>query len=362
MSNAGRLDADRSGSGSDGLGSKRPGSNGPGSKRLDAMAVGDATTDVFIRLLQARVELDPDGVSRRLVVPFGGKVPFEHAETVPAGGNAANAAVGFARLGLATALVSYVGGDNIGREVLAALHHEGVDARFVRIDPDTPTNRNFVLWYGDDRTILVHHERYDYHWPHLRPAEVPRWLYLSSVGEHALDYHDQLADWLVAEPDVRFAFQPGTFQLAAGATRLARLYRRADVLLCNRQEAARIGGAGCADLAALVSSLHALGPATVVVTDGGAGAYASAGGQRLFVPAFPDAAAPLDRTGAGDAFSSTLVAGLARGLPLEEALAWAPVNAMSVVQHVGTQAGLLEEQALRHLLEDAPASYRVVGW
>ena len=99
-----------------------------------------------------------------------------------------------------------------------------------------------------------------------------------------------------------------------------------------------------------------------VVTDGPAGAYASDGRHRFRVPAYPDPAPPKERTGAGDAFASTLVAALSKGLPLDEALAWAPINAMHVVQEVGSQTGLLQEEALLRWLKDAPAAFRVETW
>ena len=70
----------------------------------------------------------------------------------------------------------------------------------------------------------------------------------------------------------------------------------------------------------------------------------------------------MERTGAGDAFSSALVAALVKGLPLEMALAWAPVNAMSVVQEVGSQTGLLSESELRKHLKGAPETYAVTTW
>ena len=77
------------------------------------------------------------------------------------------------------------------------------------------------------------------------------------------------------------------------------------------------------------------------------------------MPPYPDAAPPVERTGAGDAFAATLVAALVKGLSLEEALRWAPVNSMNVVQHVGAQAGLLGEKQLLQLLHHAPAGYHV---
>ena len=71
----------------------------------------------------------------------------------------------------------------------------------------------------------------------------------------------------------------------------------------------------------------------------------------------PDPKPPLERTGAGDAFSSTVTSALALGKSLPEALSWGPINSMSVVQYVGAQKGLLTREALEKYLREAPESY-----
>jgi sugar/nucleoside kinase (ribokinase family) len=285
-------------------------------------------------------------------------LPFDHAEVIEGAGNAANAAVAFARLGLATGFVTNVGGDQYGRDIILALGNNGVDTRFVRINPDKKSNYHYVLWYRDDRTILIKHEAYDYHWPHLRETETPKWAYFSSVSQHALEFHDQVSDWLDANPSVKLAFQPGTFQMETGAQRLSRLYRRTEVLILNREEAVTVGGGNHDDINDLLNHLHDLGPKIVVVTDGPSGAYASDGTSRCKMPLYPDTAPPYERTGAGDAFASTFVAALIKGNTIEGALQWAPINSMSVVQKVGTQAGLLNEQQLEEYLLKAPSWYK----
>ena len=332
----------------------------PVGERFDVICVGDVATDLYLTLSDDAVTVEPGVDGRRLILPFGAKVACEVTTTVAAGGNAANAAVACARLGLRTALVAYVGDDPHGREAVAALRAEGVDASLVRLDRTVPTNRNFVLRVGHERTILVHHEEHDCHWPHLRPSEVPPWLFLSSVGRDAHEYEVQIAEWLEETPQVMLAFEPGTLQIARGAPRLGRLFRRSGLLVCNREEAASLTGVRPAtDPAVLLDRMLDLGPGKVVVTDGSAGAFGSDGTRRFAVPAFPDDGPPLDRTGAGDAFAATVVAGLASGLPLEEAMARAPVNSMRVVHQVGSQAGLVDDATVEVLLAAAPVGYRV---
>lgn len=325
---------------------------------LDVLSVGDVVIDDFIRLLdkEEKVEHTKDG-SEWLAIPFGTKIPFDHNEVVPAVGNASNASVAFAKLGLKSGLVANIGDDDRGRTILDALHKAGVDSRFVHINHGKKSNYHYVLWYKDERTILIKHEEYDYQWPTFRISDIPRWIYFSSISEHAMEYHDQIAAWLESHPSVKMAFQPGTFQIEAGAHRLKKIYEHSELIAVNREEATTITGGDHGNIHDLLDRLHALGPKIVVISDGHAGAYASDGVKRLKMPIYPDIKPPYDRTGAGDAFTSTFVAAILKGADIEGALLWAPVNSMSVVQKVGAQAGLLTEHELEHYLRIAPRNY-----
>lgn len=326
--------------------------------QIDILAVGDVVTDAFIKLLDDQAVSFENEHGRWLAMPFGQKLPYDHTELIEGVGNAANAAVSFARLGLNSGLVSNVGSDKYGRDIITALHQQRVDTRFVHVNPDKNSNYHFVLWYKEERTILIRHEEYDYEWPRFRPQDIPRWLYFSSISKNALAYHDQMAEWLEENPNVKLAFQPGTFQIDAGIDRLAKLYAQTEVLLLNREEAAEVSGGRVDDLNDLFTRLHGLGPKLVVITDGPAGAYVSDGQQKYSMPPYPDPKPPYDRTGAGDAFSSTFVAALVRGNSIEGALQWAPINSMSVVQSTGAQKGLLTEAELTEWLQKAPPDFK----
>ena len=326
-------------------------------QQLDVLSIGDIVTDAFIKLFDNEAHAYKNEHGNWLAMQYGTKLPFDHVEVLQAVGNASNAAVAFARLGLTAGFVTNVGGDQEGRDMIAALNREKVDHRFVRVNPDKKSNYHYVLWYKEERTILIKHEEYDYHWPHLQPNDIPRWVYFSSISQHAIEYHDQVADWLERNPDVKLAFQPGTFQMEAGVERLQRIYSRTEVIVLNREEAVLVTGGNYDDLHDLFNRLHQIGPKIVVITDGPDGAYASDGDNRFQMPLYPDPAPPKERTGAGDAFASTLVAALAKGNTLEGALQWAPINSMSVVQQTGAQAGLLSEAEIEALLLKSPDWY-----
>jgi ribokinase len=323
----------------------------------DFIAIGDTAVDEFIRLKDARVNCDINDENCTISLKWGDKVPYDFSVMVPGVGNAANAAVAAARLGLSCGFVSNVGSDRFGEEILANMKREGVDTAHIAVNHGLPTNHHYVLWYESERTILIRHEAY----PYLIPDGFtpPKWIYLSSASEHSEEFHTELARWLKEHPETKLAFQPGTFQIRMGKEKLASLYAVSAIVACNKEEAERILGVGETDIKELLPNLRALGAQTVVITDGPRGAYAYDGTEMLKVPMYPDARPPVDRTGAGDAMTSTVVAAIALGKPLREALLWGPINSMSVVQEIGAQKGLLTRAALLTFLADAPAEYRV---
>ena len=324
---------------------------------MDFIAIGDTTVDEFIKLKEAEIHCDRHNEECTISMKWGDKIPYEFSELVPGVGNAANAAVAAARLGLSSGFVSNVGRDRFGEEILATFTKEGVDTRYIAVNDDLPTNHHYVLMFNAERTILIKHQAYPYSIP--EGFVPPKWIYLSSTGENAETFHDDLVVWLLAHPETKLAFQPGTFQMEMGKERLAKLYAATEFFACNKEEAERILGLGETDVKTLLREMHGLGPATVLITDGPNGAYVSDGTELLTVPMYPDIKAPIDRTGAGDAMTSTVVIALALGVPLREALAWGPINSMSVVQEIGAQKGLLSREKLEDYLAHAPANYVV---
>ena len=323
--------------------------------KYDFVAIGDTVTDAFIRLKEASVHCNINRERCEICIRFADKIPYEDVWVVPAVGNSANASVASARLGLASALVTNIGGDYFGEECFQALKRENIATEFVKINHKKKTNYHYVLWYEDDRTILIKHEPYDYTLPELGD---PKWVYLSSLGENSLDFHAELEKYLNEHKDIKLAFQPGTFQMKFGKEKLAGLYKRADLFFCNTEEARRILNSKEEDVKKLMEEMAKLGPKVVVITDGPKGAYAYDGSESWFMPAYPDPKPPFERTGAGDAFSSTFTAALALGKTIPEALTWGPINSMSVVQYVGAREGLLSQEKLEEYLKKAPEDYK----
>ena len=326
-------------------------------QQYDFVAIGDITNDAFIELSKkdARVIKDEKTGRKKLEMNFGDKLPYQDVTIVNAVGNAPNASVAAHRLGLRSALVASLGNDRNGKDALNALRTECVDTDFIKVYEGKKTNYHYVLRYGAERTILIKHERYPYILPDFHVP--PRFLYFSSIGEDSEQFHHDIAQYVTTHPETKLVFQPGTFQIRLGKDALKDLYSATYIFFCNKEEAQMILSTEETSFPALLKGIRALGPIIPVITDGPNGAYALDGDTTWYMPMYPDPSEPVDRTGAGDSFSSTFTSALILGNDIKTALAWGPINSMSVVQYIGAQKGLLTRAQIEEYLKNAPSEY-----
>ncbi|MCR4279599.1 MAG: carbohydrate kinase family protein [Candidatus Zambryskibacteria bacterium] len=323
----------------------------------DFIAIGDTATDIFIRLgddSRALVTGTPGTPEYRISLPFAEKLPYEDATVCAGVGNAPNAAIAAVLLGLRSNLVAHIGDDQLGQETIEFFKKNGIDSSFVVPEPGKKTNYSYILWYKQDRTIFRKHEDFSYSLPNIG---TPGWIYLSAVGSGVGQFYEEFADFIEENLKIKFAFQPAGDEVGLG-TKLLRYYKRADIFFCNVEEAGVILGVETLGIQELLKRTKDLGPKIVVVTDGPRGAYAYDGEKIYHQLPYPDPKPPLERTGAGDAFSSTTVVALALGLDLPTALKWGAINAMSVVQHIGAQKGLLNREKIEEYLKNAPSEFQ----
>lgn len=321
----------------------------------DFLAIGDTGTDAFIKLVTPSAHIDIDKGKREIALAFAAKVPYEEVYVIPGVGNSANAAVSASRLGLKSALVANIGDDYFGKECLNVFKKEKVETKFIKKHKGAKTNYHYVLWFDDDRTILTKHQKYERELPRI---DDPKWIYLSSLGGDSLPFHRELEDYLQKRLDVNLVFQPGSYQITM-SKELGGTYKRAKVVIVNKEEAQTILGTDADDIKKLLEGMKKLGPEIAVITDGVKGAYVSYDGEDWYMPPYPDPKPPLERTGAGDAFASAFVSYLCMGMNVLDALRRAPINSMSVVQYVGAREGLLSKDKLEEYLKNAPKDYEL---
>lgn len=310
------------------------------SKRFDIISIGDTSLDAFLQIHNASLLCSLDKATCWFCLNYAEKIPVESINFLP-GGNACNNAIGSSRLGLKTALYTVLGDDDAGHRIMSHIKGEHVAPDYLQVEKNNPTNYSTVLNYKTERTILVYHDLRPYTLPKLAPAN---WIYLTSMGKGFEKVFKALARYL-NDNGTKLGFNPGTHQLLAGRKVLDPMLKLSDVFILNKEEAlSLLGNHAQTPMQEIMRDLHILGPELVVVTDGNKGAYGFDGKHSYRMPPMP--ATVVERTGAGDAFSTGLLAALAYKMPLAEALMWGSANAASVIEHIGPQAGLLTKEQM----------------
>jgi ribokinase len=308
---------------------------------FDIISIGDPTIDTF--LIVEDVEIKEINGEKKAIISWGDKLPVEQFYRTVAG-NAANNAVGSSRLGLRTAYYCVVAHDTGGREIVHKMEKEGISSRYIIKNDKHPTNASTVLSHGGERTIFVYHEHRKYKLP---PFVHSSWVYLTSMGLGFDKIYKDLAKYS-DRFKVKIGFNPGTFQLRAGPKANELILKRTSLLSVNVEEAQSWVGLCGRDPEELCKKLTALGPKAVALTDGRKGAYSYSSEGFYYIAEYPGPR--LEATGAGDAFTTAYIAALYHGRPHKEALRWGPMNAGSVVQQVGPQAGLLRKKEMEERL------------
>lgn len=315
--------------------------------KLDLLAVGDATKDVFIEINEATVNCSLNAKTCLLCLNYADKIPVKGVTPVAAAGNAANAAVGSARLGHKAGLMAILGDDREGKDLMQALEADHVDTRCMKIDKKHGTNYSAVLNFKGERTILVYHQPRTYVFPPNPPK--PKWVYYTSIGHGHEKFEKQMLVWLNKHPEINMLFNPGTHQLRRKLTALKPAIKRSTVFIVNKEEAEYLLNEGVQPIPNLIAALRRIGPQHVIITDGANGSWASDDGHIWSLPMFPGKA--IERTGAGDSYATGVANALMSGQTLPEAMRWGTANAQNVVREIGPQKGLLTVAQMKAVLK-----------
>lgn len=313
----------------------------PHKNQFDVIAVGDATLDTFLRTKDIMIVPSHGEHNAMACLPYGDKVLVESFEQQVAG-NAANNAIGSARLGLKAAFYSIVGNDDSGKKVLAAMKRESVSLKYLRIDKKNPTNYTVVINYDGERTQLIYRLDRAYKLPALAKAN---WVYYTAVGKNHISLEKEIIEY-VKESGAKLAFNPGDYQLARGVKALGPVLKATTVLFVNKEEGGKL--VGQRDIMDLMHQLIDLGPKIVVVTDGSRGAYAHDRSEAYQMQVYP--VKLVEMTGAGDSFATGFMSALYHGEGIYEALKWGTANSASVISFVGPQKGLLTKKGMKEML------------
>lgn len=322
----------------------------PRRKTFDLIAVGESLRDIFYHLDEATISCSIEKDRCLLCLAYADKIPVKHIVKVPAAGNASNAAVGAARLGLKVALVTWMGKDHAGRHMREALSLEEVDPRFLIEDLKHPTSEATILSYKGEKTQLVNFQPRFYRLPKLPSTTC---IYYSAVGASHNTLDVQIVRELKRNIATYFVFQPGTTHIRQGLKKIQRLIAKSSIFILNKDEAHTLLGDGTRTIRNMLEGFHRIGAQNIVITDGASGADAFDGTEHWHMPVFPGI--PVETTGAGDSFAIGMTVAMLQNHDLPTALRWGTANGWSVIREIGPQKGLLSARWMKHVLKKFPS-------
>ena len=301
--------------------------------RFDCAVVGTCVADILVR-----------PVPLTQAVGGGRLFPVEPIE-VTTGGIVCNTGIGLARLGLSVAAASLVGTDPWGGLIRERLTGQGLDTTGVESVMGHATSTTAVLIDPSGERSFAHHvgacAAIDLAWIRRQLAVLARarWVILGYAGLlPGLEPDLAAAVQLIRDAGCRVALETG-----GGGGRLedvAPALPFVDLYVPSLDEAA--AQTGTREPREIIERYRNLGcTGTLGVKAGTKGSLLSvATGEWFAIPCLPAAGPVADTTGAGDAFLAGLVAGIVRGMALQEAGRLGAATAACCVTGVGATAGL----------------------
>lgn len=329
--------------------------------KYDIVTIGDASEDVFVRPSELKISDSRSVISGKVMsFELGEKISIEDMED-EVGGSAANVAVGMARMGYRTGIVTAVGEDDAGEKIVKRLKKEGVEDELINIKEKNKTNFAVILNTPDgERTILVYHA-IKYEDLKVKKSVETKWYFLAPVGHGSEELQEALVN-ITAEKGTFLAWNPGSMQIKDGARHHRALLKNTTVLFLNREEAIKFMDFPVRPRdEEVMKRLHMMGPKIIVMTKGGDGAKAYDGEVYYNIEILKDTK-KIDATGAGDSFATGFLGRLlAESTDGEfnkelicEALKYAMIDSASVVGKVGAQPGLLSIEQIEKGITDHP--------
>lgn len=235
------------------------------------------------------------------------------------GGAPANVAVGLQRLGVSARFVGKVGDDPFGVYLRDSLAQEGVDTRFLRVDPTARTTAVFVAVWDDGRKDLCFYRNPGADML-LAPEEIDeqifdgaRCFHFGSIGfidepcasaqRRALDIARSRGLMITYDPNYR----PTLWRDADTARAVIQdSFRFCHLAKISEEEWETATGER--DVDAGIAAVLAKGVELLVVSRGARGAIATNGEYRIEMA--PPSVPVVETTGAGDGFMAAMIARL----------------------------------------------------
>jgi ribokinase len=176
-----------------------------------------------------------------------------------------------------------------------------------------------------------------------------KWIYLTSLGKQWQNAYDKTLNY-IKKTGALLAFNPGTLQIEGGKDNIAQALLATQLLFVNKEEAEELLDLSSdqKDIEDLIKELKKLGPKIAVITDGQNGSFTINDKGETLRENIVNVDV-IEKTGAGDAYSSGFLSALIKGKTIANSMEWGTKNATSVIGKTGAQAGLLQKADLEQI-------------
>jgi len=324
--------------------------------KYDLITIGGATEDLAIYTDEGILINNKKDILRQKLLAFeyGAKVKVDKADHT-LGGGAINAAICLSRLGFNVAAMVAVGNDDRGKRIINNLKKEKVKTKLIQIIKNEISgftasiisqdneHVSFPIRGANTRLLITD--------SNLRQIKKADWLYLTSLSGDKKAWLASL-DKIFSSEKVKIAWNPGHLQLIEGKKTLNKYLKKTELLIVNIDEARELiisdkkyssnKSAFFDDTKKLLEIIKQWVPGTVVITEGKKGASAIDAANKFYKISSNSSVKQINTVGVGDAFGSSLVAGLKlyKG-DILKAMELGKKNTASVITKAGAQTGLI---------------------
>jgi len=326
--------------------------------KYDVITFGSLTQDIMFYTDDAVLIKNPKDLLRQELIAFeyGAKIRSEQV-SFAFGGGGSNTAVSFSMMGLKVAVVGRTGQDRFGDEYFRNFTNHKVDTSLIERDSNKGSGFSFIINYGDFNEHVIFSYRgannnFDATNSKFKIRN-SKWYYVAALSQNNLSKNLDYIFKIAEAKKIKIAWNPGVSELKRGYSWLKKYLKNTHTFIVNKDEAIEICASAkvkTTSINKLLKTLYKYGPEIVAISHGHLGAYLYDGEKVYYHKALK--VKSVNTTGAGDAFASSIVAGLIifKG-DLEKSLKLAIIRSNFVIKKIGAQVGLLNKKDSLKLLK-----------
>jgi len=328
------------------------------SKNIKIITFGGVTQDIMFYTDEAvLIKNKKDPLRQELIAfEYGAKIRSNKVKFT-FGGGAGNTAVSFAKLGLNVGVVTRLGGDRIGDDYLKNFRINKINTSLIQKDKTMGSGFSFIINYGDYNEHVIFSYRGANDNLKIESNKLlnkkANWYYIAALGGKYFKKNLDNIFKIASLNKIKIAWNPGKTELAQGYSYLKKFLIKTSVLVVNYDEAIELALSAkkkTKNIKKLIKILYDFGPKIITISHGHLGAYLFDGQNFYYEKALP--VTGINTTGAGDAFGSSLVAGLILFKNnLRKALHLAIIRSNYVIRKIGAQTGLLNKNESLKLMK-----------